>query len=248
MKTDASHCTPEKSDNTVFGSVPNASWKIGEKITSPFSGQVVSLDPQKLGVIDTYKLLIHCVVPRPIGFISSLSKAGIGNLAPFSFFNAVSSQPACVMFSVSRRRDGTKKDTLINIEETKEFVANTVSEWMTQPMHQCSAEYPYGIDELKKVGLTALPSTKVKPVRVKESPIQMECRLYQTMDVGGAHAGAATIVVGEILALHIAKEIYNEDGRIPVEKIKPIARLGGISYGRTSGVFDIPRPPVPPEG
>src|SRR5690349_10987328 len=123
---------------------------------------MISLDFDSLPGATRYKIMIGAVVPRPIAFVSTINSAGTGNLAPFSFFNAVSSDPPCLAFSITRKRDGSKKDTLRNIEETRGFVVNTVSEWMADPMNQSSADYPYGVDEMAKVGLTALPSTRVK--------------------------------------------------------------------------------------
>lgn len=219
---------------------PNPSWKPGAKISTPFTDWV-TIDPATLKIPDLYRLLVDAIVPRPIAFVTSISASGAINLAPFSYFNGVSSNPPTLVFSVTYKPDGTKKDTLRNIEETKEFVVNSVAKWMVEPMHQCSAEYPYGVNELEKVGLTSISSSKVKVPRVKESPIQLECELFKTVEIGAAAPGAATLVIGKILCLHISTDAY-QDGRILIDKIAPIARLGGTSYGQVSGVFDIPRP------
>jgi flavin reductase (DIM6/NTAB) family NADH-FMN oxidoreductase RutF len=203
----------------------------------------VELDPSVLGTTGTYKLLIGAIVPRPIAFISTMSPEGVGNLAPFSFFNGVSSDPPCLMVSITRKNSGEKKDTLRNIEATGQFVVNTVSDWMAEAMNQCSGEYPYGVDEMEKVGLTPLPSTIVRPSRVRESPVHFECELYKAVEVGEARVGAATVVIGRIVRVHVLADAY-EGGRIRIERLRPLSRLAGFGYGLTDGIFDIPRPKV----
>jgi flavin reductase (DIM6/NTAB) family NADH-FMN oxidoreductase RutF len=220
--------------------IPNPLWKPGDPIHSPVD-QMTTLNPQEIGPKATYRLLIGSIVPRPIAFVSTLSPAGIGNLAPFSFFNGVSSNPPAVMIAITRNPGGQKKDTLVNIETTKEFVVNSVNEWLVEPMNLCSANFPYGVDEMKKVGLTPVPSQTVQPPRVKESAIQFECELYQTLEVGDGSEGSSTIVVGIIRMIHIFDQAYR-DGKILLDELKPIARLAGTSYGKISGVFDLPRP------
>ncbi|MCB0339468.1 MAG: flavin reductase family protein [Bdellovibrionales bacterium] len=220
-------------------------WNPGDKSSCPFN-EMVSLDLKALSTVDIYKLLIGTIIPRPIAFVSTISDSGVVNLAPFSFFNGVASNPPTVVFSVSRKRDGQKKDTLRNIEQNKEFVINMVSEWISEAANHTSAEYPYGISELEKVGLTALPSTTIKPPRVKESPVQMECVLYDLMNVGGESAGSATLVVGEIRTIHIAESAY-KDGLLLLDQLKPVSRLGGKYYGRTTDIFKLERPVLPLE-
>ena len=203
--------------------------------------QMREFDFSKTTAAENYRLLIGAIVPRPIAFVSTISQAGQGNLAPFSFFTGVSSDPPCLVFSVTGKRDGTHKDTLRNILETRQFVVNSVAEWMAEAMHQCSADYPYGVDEMKEVGLTPLPSRLIRPFRVKEAPIQMECELFQTVEIGAGGSGSATLVIGKILLMHVYEAAY-QDGKIQVAALKPLGRLGGSSYGVTSGVFDLPRP------
>ncbi len=205
------------------------------------NNDMISLDPQQIGTTSTYKLLIGAIVPRPIAFVSTVSPEGKGNLAPFSFFNGVSSNPPAVMIAITRKKNGEKKDTLLNIEATRQFVVNIVSEGIVEPMNQCSAEYPYGVDEMLKVGLTPLPSEKVKPARVKESAIHFECELYNTLEVGDGSEGSSTIVIGKILQVHVRAEVY-QDGKILIDELKPISRLGGPSYGKTTDIFNLPRP------
>jgi flavin reductase (DIM6/NTAB) family NADH-FMN oxidoreductase RutF len=132
-----------------------------------------------------------------------------------------------------------------NIEATRQFVVNTVAEWMAEPMNHCSADFPYGVDEMQKVGLTPLPSVRVRPPRVKESPVHFECELYQTVEVGEAKLGAATLVLGKIVQIHVHAAAYR-NGKIALEEILPLSRLGGLSYGRTRETFDLPRPNADP--
>lgn len=203
--------------------------------------EMVSIDPSQSDSKSVYKILIGAIVPRPIAFVTTLNPEGKGNLAPFSFFNGVSSKPPAVMIAITRKKDGSKKDTLINIEATREFVVNSANEWLIEPLNQCSAEFPYGVDEMVKVGLTPLPSKKVRPHRVKEAAIHLECKLYDTLEVGDGSEGSSTIVVGTIVMAHVASTAY-KNGRIMIDELKPISRLGGLSYGHTSDIFDLPRP------
>jgi flavin reductase (DIM6/NTAB) family NADH-FMN oxidoreductase RutF len=202
--------------------------------------KIVSVDFDSIPSSLRYKIMIGAIVPRPIAFVSTISGAGVGNVAPFSFFNGVSSEPPCLVFSVTRKSNGDKKDTLRNIEETRGFVVNTVSEWMADPMNQSAAEYPYGVDEMEKVGLTPLPSTRVKAPRVKEAAVQMECVLHQTVEIGEG-PGSSTLVIGKIVAVHLHDNVY-KDGKIDIHSLKPVARLAGASYGRLGEIFDLPRP------
>jgi flavin reductase (DIM6/NTAB) family NADH-FMN oxidoreductase RutF len=191
-----------------------------------------------------YKIIIGAVVPRPIAFVSTCNSAGVGNLAPYSFFNGLSSKPACVMISVGvSRSDGTQKDTLRNILETEQFVINSANEWMIESVVHCAGNYPYGVDEMQEVGLTPLDSMVVQPKRVKESAVQLECQLYNTMQIGDGSPGSSTLVVGQIVMAHVYSEAYS-NGRIDFEKIKSVARLGGFGYGLVTELFDIPVPVV----
>ncbi len=216
------------------------SWKRGDPIPTPVQA-LESIDFERLESPAAYKLLIGAVVPRPIAFISTQNKKGQTNLAPFSFFNAVSSAPPCVMFSVTRKSTGEKKDTLVNIEETRQFVVNTVAEWMIEPMNLCSAEYPYGVSEFEKIGFTQEPSRRIQAPRVKESPIQMECIFEKSLTIGEGGAGSATIVVGRIVMMHVHAPAY-QDGKILIREISPVARLAGASYSLLGETLDLPRP------
>jgi flavin reductase (DIM6/NTAB) family NADH-FMN oxidoreductase RutF len=185
--------------------------------------------------------MIGSIVPRPIAFVSSLSEAGIPNLAPFSFFTAVSANPPVICFSpMVRSSDGATKDTLRNIEATKEFVVNIVSEDFAAEMNACSADVPPEVDEFKESGLTPIPSDLVKPPRVKESRINMECRLVQVVQVSTRPLGGS-IVLGEILRFHIQDDLF-DNFRIDPDKLRAIGRMGGASYSRTTDRFDMSRP------
>lgn len=221
-------------------SPPLPHWKPGVAIDSPVS-DMIALEASALDVRQTYKLMTGGVIPRPIAFVSTLNENGTVNLAPFSYFNAVASAPPTIMVAITYKSDGSKKDTLLNIERSREFVVNSVSEWMAEPMNHCSAEYPHGVSELEKVGLHSIPSDVVSPPRVKESPFHMECKLHTTVAVGSGGAGSSTLVIGEVLKFHIHKPAY-QNGVIVPEKLKPLSRLGGTAYGTLGELFDLDRP------
>ena len=179
---------------------------------------------------DAYKLLQGSVLPRPIAFVSSQDENGNANLAPFSFFTVISANPMMVCFSPMRRgTDGAKKDTLQNIEGTKEFVINIVSEEFVQQMNDCATEYAAEVDEFEASGLNKVPSVAVKPHRVKESKVHLECVLDQVLHFGGEEAGAGSLVIGKVIHVHVADELY-ENGRINSEKLNPVGRLAGATY------------------
>ena len=221
-------------------SSPNPNWKLGDKIVSPVK-EMITLDPTTLPVQDVYKLMIGSIVPRPIAFVSTINNQGQSNLAPFSYFNGVSSKPMCLAISVTAKPDGEPKDTLRNILETKEFVVCTVSSWFVEAMAYTSAAYPYGVDEMEKVGLTPLASTHVKPHRVKESPVHYECRLYKTLEIGDGSPGSSTLVIGQVVMAHVHKPAY-EAGKILIDELKPVARLSGKSYSLIGDIFDVAVP------
>ena len=199
------------------------------------------VDPGATGPQEIYKLMVGVIVPRPIAFVSSVSADGVPNLAPFSFFTGISANPPVICFSpMIRGSDGAKKDTLRNIEETREFVVNIVSEEFAQQMNICSAEFPPDVDEFVASGLTPLPSDLVKAPRVKESGVNMECRLLQVVHVSEKPLGGS-IVLGEVVRFHIADEIC-DDYKIDPDKLHPIGRMGGPTYTRTTDRFDMQRP------
>lgn len=203
------------------------------------------IDPQTLSHQDRYKLLNGSVVPRPIAFVSSMNGKGELNLAPFSFFNVVGSSPMSVVFSVMRRGpEALKKDTLVNIEETGEYVVNIVNEAIVERMNVTSADFPHGVNEFAEAGLTPTPSEVVRPPRVAESPINMECKLIQTVEVGSG-PGGGTLVIGEVLRFHVWDDLY-EGGRIDPDKLGAVGRMAGASYTRTKDRFDLVRPVYQP--
>jgi len=204
----------------------------------------VIVDPCAAEPRDIYKLMVGAIVPRPIAFVSSLGADGVPNLAPFSFFTAISANPPVICFSpMVRGSDGKRKDTLNNIAATREFVVNVVSEEFVERMNLCSPEYPPEIDEFSVSGLTPVPSDLVKPARVAESRIHMECRLLQIVDVSALPLGGS-LVIGEVLRFHIDDELLSGYAIDP-DRLNAVGRMGGPSYARTRDRFNLERPPVP---
>ena len=199
------------------------------------------IDPTQLPVREMYQYLIGAITPRPIAWVSTLSPRGIPNLAPFSFFNGVAANPPTVVFSPVNRRDGTKKDTVLNLEQRPEFVVNVVSFDHAVPMNASSEEFPYEISEFEKCGLTPVPSEKVGPPRVKEARIQMECVVPQIVPVGEGPL-AANLVIGRILLMHVADEVLDAKKQIDPLKLDTIGRMGGEWYSKTRDIFALPRP------
>lgn len=198
------------------------------------------VDPAASSPQDVYKLLVGAVVPRPIAFVSSISKEGIRNLAPFSFFTVASSNPPVIVFQNTVRANGTCKDTVTNIAATREFVVNIVSEDFATKMNAASAEVPPDVDEFEISGLTAVPSDLVVPPRVAESKIQMECKLLQIINVSDLPMGGA-LVLGEVLRFHVDESVMG-NSYIDPDKLRPIGRMGGPTYVRCSDRFDMKRP------
>jgi flavin reductase (DIM6/NTAB) family NADH-FMN oxidoreductase RutF len=199
------------------------------------------VSPREHDVKDVYKLMIGAIVPRPIAFVSTLSAEGIPNLAPFSFFTGVSANPPVICFSpMVRGSDGKRKDTINNIEATREFVVNIVSERFAEQMNACSAEVAPEVDEFALSGLTPIPSRMVKPARVAESLVNMECRLVQIVEVSAKPLGGS-IVLGEVLVFHVDDAIV-ESFRIDADKLQAIGRMGGPEYVRTADRFSMVRP------
>ncbi len=188
-----------------------------------------------------YSTMIRAITPRPIAWVSTVSPAGVANLAPFSFFNGVGSHPAALMFSAVNRPDGSRKDTVRNIESNGEFVVNVVSAWSAERMMGTSFDYEYGESEFEAVGLEVSPSERVAPPRVAESGIHFECELLQIVGVGEGPL-AANIVIGKILLIEVADWLLDERGKIDPEKIDTIGRMGGLSFCRTRDRFDL-KPP-----
>ena len=205
--------------------------------------------PADLDPVATNALLCGGVGPRPIALASTVSVKGVRNLAPFSFFNAFGSNPPMVAFAPNRRgRDGTVKHTYLNAVATGEFVIAAVSHAMVQQMNVASAEYPEGVDEFQKSGLTPGPAARVKPALVLESPFQMECRLHQVVELGQG-PGSGLMLIGEVVAFH-AREGAFVEGILHPDRLDLVGRLGGAFYARTSGesLFQVAKPVGRPIG
>lgn len=188
---------------------------------------------------DAYRLLTTAVIPRPIAWVSTLSSAGIANLAPYSFFNAVASDPLTVMFSPSNKTDGSAKDSLRNAQDTGEFVVNLVDEALAEAMNHTSGAWAHGVDEFAEAGLESAPSSLVLPPRVMGAPVALECRVSQIVAVTGS---SSTLVLGQVVALHVRRDLLGEDGLIVAERYRPVARLGRSDYSTLGQVFSLARP------
>jgi flavin reductase (DIM6/NTAB) family NADH-FMN oxidoreductase RutF len=201
----------------------------------------VIINPSEHDYQNIYKLMVGVIVPRPIAFVSTISAEGIRNLAPFSFFTGISANPPVICFCpMIRGSDGTRKDTLRNIEAVKEFVVNVVSEEFAEQMNICSAEFSPDVDEFAMSGLTPVASDLVRPPRVKESHINMECRLVQIVNVSAKPLGGS-LVLGEVLRFHVDDALF-DNFKIDPEKLHAIGRMGGPTYTRTTDRFDMVRP------
>jgi len=201
----------------------------------------MQIDPKTASQKDIYKILTGTVIPRPIGWISSMSKDGMPNLAPFSFFNAVGEDPPHVMFSTVRSGDANK-DTLNNVLATGQFVVNLATEELADAMNATSVNLPPNGNEFDYAGLTAVPSVMVKPFRVKESPVHFECEVVHHYSLEDHKDGGATIIIGRIVMFHIEDAILLNDSKINMETYRPIARLAGTNYAKLGEIFSIKRP------
>lgn len=197
-------------------------------------------DPKELEQKAIYKLLSGIVIPRPIGWISSISEEGIVNLAPFSFFNAVGDDPPHVMFSAGRSANANQ-DTVKNVLTTKQFVVNMVTEELVEQMNMTAQAVPSHESEFDFANLTPLPSLKVKPPRVKESPIAMECELVHHYTLENSKFGGSTILVGRIVLFHIDGQMMLPDFKINQDNYQPISRLAGSNYAKIGEIFAVKR-------
>jgi len=191
-----------------------------------------------------HSFLLSAVAPRPICFASTIDEDGNRNLSPFSFFNVFGAKPPILIFSPARRvRDNTVKHTLDNVLQMKEVVINIVNYDIVQQMSLSSCEYPQGVDEFIKAGLTPIASDLVKPFRVKEAPVQLECKVLQVIPTG-EEGGAGNLVICEVVCMHVNDDVLNEQGMIDIHKIDLVARMGGDYYCRASGdsIFEVPKP------
>jgi flavin reductase (DIM6/NTAB) family NADH-FMN oxidoreductase RutF len=199
------------------------------------------LDVASTDVVTVYRAIVGIVTPRPIAWVTTIDQEGRVNLAPFSFFNAFGANPPVVVFSPTLRRDRSKKDTLLNLESVGEFVLNAAVESLAEKMNATAAELPRGRSEAELAGLTLEPSLKVRPPRVVESPVHMECRVRQMMSIGDGPI-AANLVIGEVLLIHIDDSVLDAAGSVDPRRLKTIARLGGDYYCRVTDLFEMRRP------
>lgn len=204
----------------------------------------MKIDPATLNARDAYRLFVTAVSPRPIAWVSTVDKRGINNLAPFSMYTLLSSAPAIVGFGVGRYRNGQKKDTLRNVEATKEFVINIVTEDLAEAMNVTSAPYPPEVSEFDKAKLTPVKSELVAPMRVGQSPLSMECRMLQILEFG-KEPMLNSFIIGEVLLVHVKDELWDK-GAIDCSRLRVIGRLGGGTdlYCRTADTFEMKRPEI----
>ena len=200
----------------------------------------MQIDPRELEQTAIYKLLTGIVIPRPIGWISTISEDQIYNLAPFSYFNAVGDDPPHVMFSTVHSNN-SNKDTLNNVLATKQFVVNMVTEDLVEQMNLTSQPIAANESEFELAGLTPIASSLVKPPRVKECKITMECEMVHHDKLENSKTGGATIVIGKIVLFHIDESVLLENYKINVETYKPVARLAGSNYSKLGEIFSIKR-------
>jgi flavin reductase (DIM6/NTAB) family NADH-FMN oxidoreductase RutF len=199
----------------------------------------------KQGVRENYYLMTSLILPRPIAFVSTISPDGRRNLAPFSFFAGIGANPPSVLFCPCNRRDGSQKDTLRNVRAVGECVINVVPYEIREPMNAASFDFPPEVDEFEHCGFTPLPSRLVRPPRIAESPVQMECRLMQIVPVGSGPLGA-NVVICQVLCFHLAAGLRDQRGGVDPGRLDLVGRLGGGLYTLTRERFDLPRPKSEP--
>lgn len=200
----------------------------------------MTIDPKSTDPINIYKLMIGAIVPRPIAFVSSIGPDGTYNLAPFSFFTAISANPPVICFSPMINPDGRRKDSLYNAERLGEFVINVVSEDIVKQMNETAADFPPEIDEFEVSGLTAIPSDLVAVPRVKESRIAMECKLRQIVELSTLPLGGS-LVIGEVVRFHV-DDACIDNFRIDPDVLGAVGRMAGSTYTRTADRFELIRP------
>lgn len=213
----------------------------------------MNVTPSEILRSELYGILLNCVAPRPIAWVSTLSASGLPNLAPFSFFNAMCVDPPLLGFAPGLRQPkqadathgeprGEPKDTLRNVRETKEFVVNMVTYELLQAMNVTSGEYDPSVNEFELAKVTPAPSRIVRPARVAESPVSFECRLYQILDFSPAPTGSS-LVIGEIVSIYM-DDAHIRDGRLDRNSLDLVGRMGGIQYTRTTERIELARPKV----
>ena len=203
------------------------------------------IDGEGLDTADAYRLLVGCVVPRPVAWITTVDEDGRVNAAPFSSYNYVATSPPMLAVNIAARAsDGAMKDTARNIRSSGEFVVNVATEATMEAMHGSAQDYPPEISEAEALGIGLLPSRHIRPPRIAASPVQMECRLDQIIPLG---RGVNTLYIGEVVAFHLSPEIY-DGSRVDSAKMRPIARLGGPFYSTLGEIIHRPMLQRPPGG
>ncbi|KAK4702305.1 hypothetical protein P7C70_g3919, partial [Phenoliferia sp. Uapishka_3] len=228
---------------------PNPDWSLGGgannlKWPKVSDSTWTAIDPASTPAGNIYKLLISGITPRPIALLSSCDAEGVTNLAPFSYFNIVSHNPPTIVISFTNGNPPAKKESAANILATKEFTVSIISEALVEAANSTSIDAPPEISEWGISGLTPIPSNVVRPPRVGESAFSMECTLEHSHDLNNdAGECTATVVIGRIRMIHARDDVYDpETSVVDLEKLKPISRLGGITYARTTKTFELPRP------
>jgi flavin reductase (DIM6/NTAB) family NADH-FMN oxidoreductase RutF len=203
----------------------------------------MTIDPKEVSIGKFHNYILNCVAPRPIAFVSTIDGQGNVNLSPFSFFNAFGANPPIMVFAPARRvRDNTTKHSFENVLQCKEVVINMVSYPIVEQMSLASTEYDKGVNEFIKSGLTPVPSVKVKPPRVKESPASFECNVLNVIETG-QEGGAGALVICEVVLAHIADEVVDSEGHIDLHKLDLVGRMGGNWYTRArTDVFEVEKP------
>jgi flavin reductase (DIM6/NTAB) family NADH-FMN oxidoreductase RutF len=197
----------------------------------------LALDPTAMTETNVYKIVAGCIIPRPIGFISTLSRAGIANAAPFSFFNGISHAPPLVCLSIADKTDKRDpKDTLANILDTGDFVVNIVDEAIAEAQDRCAATYAADVDEMEAVGLTKVPSKLIRSPRIEESPVNFECTLVRHIPLPES---SYTLVIGRIVYMHVRADILLPNGYIDPSRLRAVGRMTGNSYINTRDIFTL---------
>jgi len=201
----------------------------------------MQLEPSASNVVDVYQTMVGLVGPRPIAWVTTVSAEGVVNLAPFSFFNMFGANPPVVVFSPTLKRDGSKKDTLRNLEALGEFVVNISTAANADAINGTSKELPPSESEVGHFGLNTVPSAVVKPPRIAEAPAALECRVLQIIPIGSGSI-AANLVIGQVVMIHADDGVLDEKGRPDPRKLKQVARMGGDFWCRASDLFELTRP------
>ncbi|GAA5962983.1 hypothetical protein JCM3765_006738 [Sporobolomyces pararoseus] len=251
-EVEASRPDFDSSKALSYSKTPNPNWSIGSGASSKSDGTLsksstFEINPSELEQKEKgklYKMLISAVTPRPIAFVASMDKEGRGNLAPFSYFNMVAHDPPTVMVSFTHPSPEERKGTCENILDTKQFTTNIISEHYLEAANYTSIDAPKGQSEWPLSGLTPVESTKIKVPRVGESKFSMECELLHHYDImNDQNKRTGTVVLGKVLYFHINEQIIDKESfLIDTKELRPVSRLGGITYGRTTEAYELPRP------